>query len=80
MALYVKNADVDAMAVRLAALKRTSKTEAVRLALSHELERSQSGPEMVEAGVAFCRRVRAGIQPGGQPADKAFIDSLYEVD
>ncbi|HEX4765524.1 MAG TPA: type II toxin-antitoxin system VapB family antitoxin [Lichenihabitans sp.] len=32
MALYVKSAEVDALAERLAARKRVSKTEAVRVA------------------------------------------------
>ena len=80
VALYVKSAEVDAMAARLAMLKRMSKTEAVRVALEHELERSQQGSEMVEAGLAFCRKVLATMQPGGQRADKAFIDSLYDTD
>ncbi|MGY3621967.1 hypothetical protein [Bradyrhizobium sp. USDA 10063] len=47
--------------------------------LAHELEREQGTPSLVEAGVQFCRDLRAKGHPAkGQPADKAFRDSLYE--
>lgn len=79
VALYVKDKEVDALAERLASLKNISKTEAVRLALQHELERERCKPSLVEIGVAFCRELRARGNPErGKPADKAFIDSLYE--
>lgn len=81
MALYVKNAEVDALAERLAARRNISKTEAVRLALQNELARGQSGAALVDAGLAFCRdllRRTPAVNP--QAADKAFIDSLYEGD
>lgn len=79
MALYVKDQEVDALADRLAQVKKTSKTEAVRLALRHELEREQAIPSLVEVGVEFCRNLKARGNPAkGQPADKAFVDSLYE--
>jgi antitoxin VapB len=39
MPLYVKDVDVDRLARRLATLQRTTKTEVVRQALIHELER-----------------------------------------
>ncbi len=78
MALYVKDQEVDRLAERLAALQRTTKTEVVRQALRHELERFQGVPSLVEQGVAFVRALHARAQPGqGQPADKAFIDGLY---
>lgn len=79
MPLYVKDNEVDALAERLATLKNTSKTEAVRLALQHELEREQGKPSLVEIGVAFCRDLRArGSPERGKPADKVFVDGLYE--
>ena len=79
MALYVKDSEVDRLAVRLAALRRSSKTEAVRQALLHELERAEGVPSLVEQGVAFVRALRQRAEPGrGQPADRDFIDGLYD--
>lgn len=78
MALYVKDVEVDRMAERLASLHQVSKTEAVRRALRHALEREQDVPGLIDRGVAFTRALRARANPAdGQPADKAFIDSLY---
>lgn len=79
MALYVKDEEVSALAEQLATLRRTSKTRAVRDALRRELARLRGEPSLVEIGVAFCRDLRARGNPQrGKPADKAFIDSLYE--
>lgn len=62
-----------------AALKKTGLTEALHLALAHELEREQGKPSLVEIGVQFCRDLRARDNPAkGKPADRAFRDSLYE--
>jgi antitoxin VapB len=79
MALFVKDIEVDRLAERLATLQRTSKTEVVRRALAHELERIEGVPSLVEKGVAFAKalRSRGKISPG-QVADKAFIDGLYD--
>jgi antitoxin VapB len=80
MPLYVKDAEVDRLAGRVAAMYRISKTEAVRRALLHELERGDPGPS-VERTMAFVRALHERIGPErGPPADKAFIDSLYERD
>jgi len=66
------------LAERLAALRKSSKTEAVRQALLHELEREAGLPSLVDTGLAFLRDLRArSRQKSGKPADKAFIDSLY---
>ena len=79
MALYVKDAEVGELAERLAALHKISKTEAVRRALRHELERARALPTLVEQGIEFARALRAsGDRLAAQPADKPFIDSLYE--
>lgn len=79
MALYVKDVEVDRLAVRVAALHRISKTEAVRRALLHELERGGEESPLVERGMAFARALRERAVPEkGQPADKSFIDGLYE--
>jgi len=78
MSLYVKDNEVHRMAERLAMLQKISKTEAVRRALRHELEREQQMPSLVERGVAFARSLRAKAGPeAGRTADKEFIDSLY---
>jgi antitoxin VapB len=79
MALYVKDPEVAKLADRLGKLRNISKTEAVRQALQHELERTEQTSPLVEATVALCRKARAKGNPAkGKPADKAFIDSLYE--
>ena len=78
MALYVKDPQVDRLAERLAALRKVSKTEAVRQALQHELEREAGVPSLVDKGVAFVSALLARAPSAtGQPADKAFIDGLY---
>lgn len=78
MALYVKDAEVDRMAERLAAVLRASKTEVVRQALLHELERVEGVPSLVERGLTFVKALRAQARPDqGRPADKDFIDGLY---
>jgi antitoxin VapB len=79
VALFVKDPEVDKLADRLVAIRKVSKTEVVRQALLHELEREKAVPSLVERGVDFCRALREQANPaGGQPADKAFIDGLYE--
>lgn len=79
MAFYIKNAETDALARRVAALKKTGLTEAVHTALQHELEREQEKPSLVELSREFARRLRAKGDPTKSlPADKEFIDSLYE--
>lgn len=79
MPLYVKDSEVEALAAKLASLRNVSKTEAVRDALRHELERETGKPSLVEVGIRFCRDLRARGNPQrGKPADKAFRDSLYE--
>jgi antitoxin VapB len=81
MAFHIKNAETDALARRVAALKKTGLTEAVHTALAHELERENAKPSLVERTLQFAREVRARGNPEkGLPADKAFIDSLYEDD
>ena len=79
MAFHIKNSATDALARRVAVLKRTGLTEAVHAALARELEREAGKPSLVEIGVAFGRELRAkGRSARGKPADKAFRDSLYE--
>ena len=79
MAFHIKNPETDALARRVAAVKKIGLTEAVHTALAHELEREQGKPSLVDLGVQFCRDLRAKGHPAkGLPADKAFRDNLYE--
>lgn len=78
MALYVKDPEVDRLAALLAEGRKTTKTEVVRQALRHEMQREQQD-DFVERVMAFARRVKALGDPSKvQPVDKDFIDSLYE--
>lgn len=78
MALFVKDPVVDALAQELASLKRTTKTEAVRQALRGEIDREKDKFDLVAQSIAFARGLREQAGPNPQPADKAFIDGLYE--
>ena len=79
MAFHIKNPDTDALARKVAGLKKIGLTEAVHTALLHELEREHGKPSLVELGVQFCRDLRARGNPNsGRPADREFRDSLYE--
>lgn len=78
MAFHIKHPQTDALARKVAALKKIGLTEAVHVALAHELEREQGKSSLIELGLQFCRDLRARSNPAkGQPADKAFRDSLY---
>ena len=77
MALYIKDTEVDALARELAAAKNLNKTEAVREALKHELERQRGKPSVVDLAVRFSRDLRARGKPKrGRKADKRFFDEL----
>ena len=78
MPLYVKDQEVDRLAEKLSTLRKVSKTEAVRQALTHELERAENEPTLVEKAVAMTRELNRKYSPTGLKADTAFIDSLYE--
>lgn len=84
MPLYIKDPEVDRLAERLAAQRRTTKTEVVRQALRRELERVEAtsgppgSPDPLEQILALTRDLKARQGPNPLPADKAFIDSLYE--
>jgi antitoxin VapB len=79
MAFHIKNVETDALARRVAALRKVGLTEAVHVALENELARAKAEPSEIDAWVKFVRDFRASGNPEkGLPADKAFIDSLYE--
>lgn len=78
MALYVKDPEVDQMAERVSRIGGISKTEAVRRALRHELERLETPSDRLERILALTRDLKKRAGPNPQPVDKAWIDSLYE--
>ena len=77
MAFHIRNAETEALARRLAALKNAGLTEVVHDALRRELDRELGKPSLVEQGLAFTRALRAKGRPErGLAGDKAFIDTL----
>jgi antitoxin VapB len=81
MAFHIKNRETEALARKVAALKGVGLTEAVHDALRKELEREEQQPDLIERSIAFAKALRARGRPDlGKPADKDFIDSLYEDD
>lgn len=81
MAFHIKNPDTDALARRVAAIKKVGLTEAVHEALRRELEREETKPSELDRWVKFAREFRASGNPErALPVDKAYIDSLYEDD
>ena len=75
MPLNIRNEAVNALAQRLAARKRTNKTDAVRIALENELRRLDEAVPLrdrlrpLQEGVLSCPAT-------GLDADKAFYDEL----
>lgn len=76
--LCVKDPQVDALASRLMTLLRTSRTDAVCLALQNEIARQTGKRGLVAQTVDFIRALHGRAGPDPEPVDKAFIDSLYE--
>lgn len=77
MPLNIRSREVDELASRLASCLGTSKTEAVRRALEHELQRVTPGSSMEERIRAIQQRVLSRPATGLE-ADKAFYDSLND--
>jgi antitoxin VapB len=75
MPLNVRNDEVNRLAERLAARKRTTKTEAVKVALENELRRLDEATPLRERLRPLQERIAA--RPAtGLDADKAFYDEL----
>lgn len=55
MPFHIKNPETDALARKLAGLKKIGLTEAVHLALSNELERETAKPSLPDLAADFCR-------------------------
>jgi antitoxin VapB len=75
MPLNIRSDTVNALAERLAARKNINKTEAVRLALTHELRRLDEAVPLRERLLPLQERVLARPATGLE-ADKAFYDEL----
>jgi antitoxin VapB len=78
MPLFIRDDEVDALATKLQAVTKTkTKTEAVRLALEHELQRvreKQPASERAAASIAIART----MGPSGGSFDmKAFTDEMW---
>lgn len=77
--LYVKDAEANLLATRLAERCGISKTAAVKQALAHELARHDATPSLRERLRAW-REAHPLGEPTGLKADKAFYDSLNDED
>lgn len=76
MTFYVKDPETDRAVRKLAKLKGTTLTEAIRSAVQAELEREKS--EVNEKAIDAIIAKVASWPDTGLKADKAFFDSLYE--
>jgi antitoxin VapB len=73
--LQIRNERVAALAAKLAAIRKSSKTDAVRQALENELARIESAKPLAERLRALQDRI-ARRPATGLEADKAFYDDL----
>jgi len=73
--LQIRNEQVDRLAAKLAAIRRTTKTEAVLGALENELARIESEKTLAERLRPIQDRI-ARRPATGLEADKAFFDEL----
>ncbi|PKP67988.1 MAG: transcription factor [Alphaproteobacteria bacterium HGW-Alphaproteobacteria-5] len=75
MPLNIRNEDVNRLAEKLAKVKQTTKTEAVRLALEAELLRASQAVPLRERLRPLQKRITSRPATGLE-ADKAFYDDL----
>jgi antitoxin VapB len=73
--LQIRNRRVVELAAKLAATRRSTKTEAVLRALEHELARVEGEKSLTERLKPIRERV-ARRPPTGRDADKRFYDEL----
>jgi antitoxin VapB len=81
MPLNIRSEEVNQLAERLAKARRTTKTEAVKLALVEALGKEAPQPDGTLPLWERTRAIREQIlshEPTGLAADKAFNDALYE--
>lgn len=77
MPLNIRSEEVNQLAEKLAKARRTTKTEAVKLALVEALGKEEEKPSLWER-TRDLREKLASYPLTGLAADKAFNDSLYE--
>jgi len=75
MPLNIRDDEVNRLAEQLAAIKHTTKTNAVKLALQSELRRTKKAVPLRERVKSLQERVMARPATGDE-ADKAFYDAL----
>jgi antitoxin VapB len=79
MALNIRDREVDELAAELAQLRGSTKTEAVKQALKHELERAKEKTTLWER-IKPIQDQLAGYADTGLVLDKAFYDELSGED
>ena len=79
MALNIRDPEVDELATRLAKVKRVTKTQAVKEALSSELERQERKKPLWERLQPLLDEIAASPDTG-VTIDKAFFDELSGED
>lgn len=79
MPLYIRDDDVDALAVKVMQMtKAPSKTEAVRRALMHELDRNTQAVPVKDRVAQLTQRVKARMGPNQSDFDpKKFADDMW---
>ncbi|GJE73139.1 type II toxin-antitoxin system VapB family antitoxin [Methylorubrum podarium] len=77
MPLNIRSEEVNRLAEKLASQARVSKTEAVRMALSNELQRRESSPSLAER-IKPIQEAFAAWPKTGLKADKAFFDDMND--
>lgn len=75
MPLNIRSDEVNRLAAKLAARKRVSKTDAVRIALENELRRAEDEIPLWERLKPLRAKI-AAYPDTGLAADKAFFDEL----
>ena len=76
MPLNIRNEEVNELATKLAARKHITKTEAVRLALERELQRTDEEIPLLERIKIIQDRLATYPDREGVVIDKAFFDEL----
>ncbi|OAP41498.1 histidinol dehydrogenase [Sinorhizobium glycinis] len=77
MPLFIRDDDVTAMAEKLAKLTKVSKTDAVRAALRHELERTRSSVPLRERLAKIHERAAEIGLPNPAFDMKAYTDEMW---
>ncbi|MBI1867059.1 MAG: type II toxin-antitoxin system VapB family antitoxin [Methylocystis sp.] len=76
MPFHIRDKATDTIVRKLAAVKGTSMTEAVRQAAEHELRRLRQEQRPLAERIAAIQKRANAFPPSGLAADKAFYDEL----